>query len=75
MQPLLTRYKIILFSLSVFGIIALTVVGTDSYRLISGQATEYSSTSLMIITALVGFFSGVVSGYVEAKRHEDSPGA
>jgi Co/Zn/Cd efflux system component len=72
MQPLLTRYKIILFSLTIFGAITLAVVGTDSYRLIIGAATEYSSTSLMIITALIGFFSSVVSGYIEAKRKEDN---
>ena len=71
MQPQFTRYKITLFCLTIFAIVALVVVGADSYRLIMGMATEYSAMSSAVVTALVGFFSGAVSAYIEAKKQDE----
>ena len=64
----LTRYKITLLSLIIFGIVSITVIGTDAYLKIIGWAVDFGEVSKMIITALIGFFVGMSAAYTENKK-------
>lgn len=68
---MLTRFKITITSLIIFAIIALVIIGVDGYRLLMNNTTEYSQASMMVLSAIIGFYSGQAAGYSEKKRQED----